>query len=90
MSNQGARLECVTMHIMNPKEIGARLKAARLAVHMTQLGVATRLRLARSSISMIENGSRHLRPGELELFAAQYGIRTTDITNCSPQRLPKG
>lgn len=64
---------------MNTKEIGSQLKAARLAAHMTQLDVAIRLGFARSSISMIENGSRPLRPGELELFAAQYGVGTADI-----------
>ena len=60
-------------HLMETKEIGARLKSARLAAQLTQLDVAIRLKLARSTVSMIENGSRSLRAGELEEFVAFSG-----------------
>ncbi|MFM2275673.1 MAG: Helix-turn-helix domain [Pseudomonadota bacterium] len=64
---------------MESKEIGARLKSARLAAQMTQLDIAMRLKFARSTVSMIENGSRELRPGELEAFAAQYRVSPTSL-----------
>ena len=66
-------------HAMETKEIGARLKSARLAAQLTQLEVAMRLGLARSTVSMIENGSRLLRPGELERFVVVYRISQSSL-----------
>ncbi len=66
-------------HQMETKEIGARLKSARLAAQLTQLDVASRLKLARSTVSMIENGSRPLRAGELEEFVAVYRISLSSL-----------
>ena len=59
--------------------IGERLRAARLAANMTQLTVAMKLGFARSSISMIENESRPLRPGELASFAKLYGVEEAQL-----------
>lgn len=59
--------------------VGQRLKSARLAAGMTQLTVAMRLGFARSSISMIENESRPLRPGELDSFAKLYGVDVASL-----------
>lgn len=65
---------------MMPKELGAKLKAARLAAGLTQLDVAIRLRLARSTVSMIESGSRPLRDGELSKLATLYGVSVASLT----------
>ncbi|MEG0922872.1 MAG: helix-turn-helix transcriptional regulator [Comamonas sp.] len=59
--------------------IGLRLKSARLAAGMTQLTVAMSLGFARSSISMIENESRPLRPDELDSFAKLYGVEVASL-----------
>ena len=66
-------------HRMDHKSLGKRLKAARIAAELTQLNVAIRLGLARSSVSMIENGSRSLRVGELEALAAQYRVQPDSL-----------
>jgi transcriptional regulator with XRE-family HTH domain len=50
------------------------IKAARLAAGFTQLQVALKLGLARSTVSMIENGARQPSPGELKRFAELYGV----------------
>jgi transcriptional regulator with XRE-family HTH domain len=68
----------------NAKDIGGRLKAARLAEPLTQLEVALKLRLARSTVSMIENGSRVVRPAELAAFAALYRIEVADLLTGAP------
>lgn len=59
---------------MTPKELGVRLRNARLAANLTQLDVAIRVHLARSSVSMIENGTRPLRDGELTSLSKLYQV----------------
>ena len=66
-------------HQMETKEIGARLKSARLAAQLTQLDVASRLKLARSTVSMSETGSRPLRAGDLEEVVAVYRISLSSL-----------
>ena len=64
---------------MNHKATGTRLKEARLSAQLTQLQVAIQLKLARSTVSMIENGSRPLRAGELAAFAILYKVAEADL-----------
>ena len=68
---------------MSNKELGQKLMAARKVAQVTQLHIAHRLGLARSTISMIENGSREVRPKELAAFATEYGV---DVSTLLPSQ----
>jgi Zn-dependent peptidase ImmA (M78 family)/DNA-binding XRE family transcriptional regulator len=60
-----------------PEDLGARLQAARKARGFTQEEVASRLGVARTTVTAIEKGQRRIRPGELMALAALFG-RTID------------
>lgn len=53
-------------------DIGARLKAAREYLGLSQQEVADQLQLPRSAISLIETGQRRLEAMELKAFAKLY------------------
>lgn len=53
---------------------------ARRAAQLTQLDVVIRLRLARFTIPMTENGRRGVSPAELAAFATPYGVTVDQLS----------
>jgi len=59
--------------------LGARIRQQRLAAGMTQLHVAIALKVARSTLSGIENGRRAVSEKELVALAQVFKVKTTDL-----------
>ena len=59
---------------MTPRELGARLAAARHQAGLSQQQVADRLGMRRPAISEIETGERDVKSLELDRFAQLYGV----------------
>jgi Zn-dependent peptidase ImmA (M78 family) len=76
----------MAIHI-RPEVLGARLKAARTVVNLTQEEAAGRLRLARTTLLAIEAGKRAVRPDELRAFAELYEVRESELLGGSRQPL---
>ncbi len=58
----------------SPKDIGERLRAARVNAGLTQQKAADDLKLARTTLIAIEKGERPVRPEEFRAMVALYGI----------------
>jgi Zn-dependent peptidase ImmA (M78 family)/DNA-binding XRE family transcriptional regulator len=58
----------------SPKDIGERLRAARLNAGLTQQKAADELKFARTTLVAIEKGERRVRADELRDMVALYGI----------------
>jgi Zn-dependent peptidase ImmA (M78 family)/transcriptional regulator with XRE-family HTH domain len=65
--------------------VGARLRAARNAVGMTQQHAATEMEISRPLLVAIEKGSRAVKPEELVRFAQLYRCSVGELTR---QRAP--
>lgn len=63
------------------KEVGARLRDARISQLKTQLEVAERLGFARQNVSLMEKGQRQL---DIALF-----VKWCDVLNIDPNALIK-
>ena len=59
---------------MTPRELGARLAAARHAAGLSQQQVADKLGMRRPAISEIETGERDVKALELDRLAHLYGV----------------
>lgn len=57
---------------MDPKVLGASLRAARVASGLTQADVATKLGMARTTVVAIESGKRVVRAEDIMRFAELY------------------
>ena len=64
---------------VDPQTLGKRLQIARLASDLRQQDVAENLKLARTTITAIEQGERQVRPGELVQMARLYGRAVSDL-----------
>lgn len=64
---------------IDPKALGARLRAARNARGLTQGAVAEHLGVARTTVVAIEKGERKVRPEELVNLAQLYGRRLSEL-----------
>lgn len=60
---------------------GARLKAAREFLGLTQEQVATTLNMTRNMIVNIENDKRNVKSNELYKFSKLYGISMEEIVS---------
>ena len=56
------------------RELGDRLKRARLDAGLTQADVASRIGIARPTLVAIEKGDRSVQPGVLRQLAAIYQV----------------
>ena len=69
---------------MDPQTLGKRLQIARMAAGLRQQDVAENLKLARTTITAIEQGQRQVRPGELVKMARLYGRAVSDLVGRRP------
>ena len=69
---------------MDPQTLGKRLQIARMAAGLRQQDVAENLKLARTTITAIEQGQRQVRPGELVQMARLYGRAVSDLVGRRP------
>jgi Zn-dependent peptidase ImmA (M78 family)/DNA-binding XRE family transcriptional regulator len=58
--------------LMEPRELGERLRAARVRAGLTQDAAASKLDVARTTLVAIEKGQRKVRPDELRALAGLY------------------
>jgi Zn-dependent peptidase ImmA (M78 family)/transcriptional regulator with XRE-family HTH domain len=64
---------------IDPRELGARLKAARKARGLTQADVADHLDVARTTVTAMESGERELQPAELARLARLFGRSISEL-----------
>lgn len=67
------------LEAIDPRDLGARLRAARNARGLTQQEAADALGLARTTMVAIEKGDRHLKSGELIRLARLYGRKLNTL-----------
>ena len=70
---------------MTPRELGARLAAARHAAGLSQRQVADKLGVHQPSIVVIENGRRTVTALELAAMARLYRVSTDDLLALAEQ-----
>ena len=70
---------------MTPRELGARLAAARHAAGLSQRQVAAALGIHQPSIVVIENGRRTVTALELAAMARLYRVSTDDLLALAEQ-----
>lgn len=63
----------IGLDAIDPRELGKRLQAARKASGRTQQDAAEELKVARTTMTAIESGSRRLQVAELARLALLYG-----------------
>ena len=64
---------------MTPRELGARLAAARHAAGLSQQQAAARLFMAQSCVSRIETGDRDVTAIDAARMAALYGVSLASL-----------
>ncbi len=62
----------MTLHGIDPADVGARLRTAREAAGLTQTDAATDLRVARTTLVAMEQGRRRVRIDEMQHLARLY------------------
>ena len=75
-----------SVHTPEYRRLLERLKAARVAVGMTQVEVAERLGLTQSHVSKCESGERRIDAVELKAFAELYGVTVGDLLEDQGQK----
>ena len=69
----------MTLHSIDPIDIGARLRGAREAAGLTQTDAATDLRVARTTLIAMEQGRRRVRIDEIQHLARLYGTSVNAV-----------
>ena len=69
----------------DPLVVGRRIRELRTAAGLTLGGLAGRLGRAPSHLSMVENGKRELRVGELHAVAGALGVEVADLLAQAPR-----
>ena len=67
------------LELIDARELGSRLQAARKEARKTQDEVATFLDVARTTVTAMEKGERRVRPSELVKLASFYSQRLSDL-----------
>jgi Zn-dependent peptidase ImmA (M78 family)/DNA-binding XRE family transcriptional regulator len=70
---------------LDMKKLGRELQLARTKRGLTQADVAQQLDMARTTITAIEKGERHIKPMELIKLARIYGKQVSDFVRERPQ-----
>ena len=66
---------------VRPDVLGARVKAARVAIHMTQEAAAIELDMARITLAAIEAGKRTISSRELRKIAVLFDVNESELIN---------
>ena len=69
----------MTLHSIDPVDVGARLRGAREAAGLTQTDAATDLRVARTTLVAMEQGRRRVRIDEIQHLARLYGTSVNAV-----------
>lgn len=69
----------MTLHHLDPVDLGARLRGAREAAGLTQTEVAADLQVARTTLVAMEQGRRRVRIEELQHLARLYGTSVNAV-----------
>src|SRR5437762_6707160 len=82
---------CVDSNILDTidmRELGKELQEARKKRGLTQEAAAQLLNVARTTLTAIEKGDRHIRADELIKLARAYGRQVSDFVRPRPQIEP--
>ena len=69
----------MSLHDIDPMNVGARLRGAREAAGLTQTAAAADLRVARTTVVAMEQGRRRVRTDELQQLARLYGTSVNAV-----------